>query len=92
MYFYFQIRAREAAKAAREMTRSAPESAELERLSRLPEMARIVRNFFVAEKKAALPWDTVSTKLASSYPSMLATRKNQFIVMHHCTEFIRFQA
>ncbi|KAK7075003.1 replication licensing factor Cdt1 [Halocaridina rubra] len=67
-----KIRAKEAAKAARDMTRSKSENKELEMLSRLPEISRIIRNIFVTEKKAALPWETVSSKIAASYPSMLA--------------------
>ncbi|XP_064106846.1 DNA replication factor Cdt1-like [Macrobrachium nipponense] len=67
-----KIRAREAAKAARDMTRSSSENKELEMLSRLPEISRIIRNIFVTEKKAALPWETVAVKIAASYPSMLA--------------------
>ncbi|XP_027230891.2 DNA replication factor Cdt1 [Penaeus vannamei] len=66
-----KIRAREAAKAAREMTRSCGENKELEMLSRLPEISRIIRNTFVTEKKAALPWEVVAAKVAASYTSML---------------------
>ncbi|KAK4316208.1 hypothetical protein Pmani_012613 [Petrolisthes manimaculis] len=66
-----KIRAREAAKTAREMTRSSGENKELEMLSRLPVMARIIRNIFITEKKAALPWEMVATKVAASFTSML---------------------
>ncbi|KAB7503153.1 DNA replication factor Cdt1 [Armadillidium nasatum] len=57
-----KIRAREAAKAARDMTRSSSSSQELEYLSRLPELVRILRSLFVMEKKAALPWEIVVVK------------------------------
>ncbi|XP_068232688.1 LOW QUALITY PROTEIN: DNA replication factor Cdt1 [Palaemon carinicauda] len=67
-----KIRAREAAKATRDMTRTTSENKELEMLSRLPEISRIIRNIFITEKKAALPWETVAMKIAASYPSMLA--------------------
>ncbi|XP_076056063.1 chromatin licensing and DNA replication factor double parked [Oratosquilla oratoria] len=67
-----KIRAREAAKATREMTRSNTETREIEILSRLPEIARIIRNIFVTEKKAALPWEMVAAKISSSSSSMLA--------------------
>ncbi|XP_037797635.1 DNA replication factor Cdt1-like isoform X1 [Penaeus monodon] len=66
-----KIRAREALKAAREMTRSCGENKELEMLSRLPEISRIIRNTFVTEKKAALPWEVVAAKVTASYSSML---------------------
>ncbi|KAG0729771.1 DNA replication factor Cdt1 [Chionoecetes opilio] len=68
-----KVRAREAAKRAREMTRSTKENKELEMLSRLPEIARIIRNSFVTEKKAALPWETVAAKVAASYSSMISS-------------------
>lgn len=57
------------------MTRSSGENKELEMLSRLPEISRIIRNTFVTEKKAALPWEVVATKVASSYTSMLGGSK-----------------
>lgn len=78
-----QIRAREAAKTAREMTRSSGENKELEMLSRLPEMARIIRNIFITEKKAALSWEIVATKVAASFTSMLAGSKCSYT----CTQF-----
>ncbi|XP_069955903.1 DNA replication factor Cdt1 [Cherax quadricarinatus] len=67
-----KIRAREAAKSARDMTRSSNENKELEMLSRLPEMSRIIRNSFITEKKAALPWEVVTAKVTASYSSMLS--------------------
>ena len=68
-----QVRAREAAKRSREMTRTTKENKELEMLSRLPEIARIIRNCFVTEKKAALPWEMVAAKVAASNSSMMAS-------------------
>lgn len=44
-------------------------------LSRLPEISRIIRNTFVTEKKAALPWEVVAAKVAASYTSMLGGSK-----------------
>ncbi|XP_069186272.1 LOW QUALITY PROTEIN: DNA replication factor Cdt1 [Procambarus clarkii] len=66
-----KIRAREAAKSARGMTRSSTENKELEMLSRLPEISRIIRNAFITDKKAALPWEVVAGKVAASYSSIL---------------------
>ena len=40
-------------------------------LSRLPDFVRIVRGFFVTEKKAALLRDDVVKKLVDSHPSRL---------------------
>ena len=40
-------------------------------LSRLPDFVRIVRGFFVTEKKAALLKEDVVKKLAESHPSRL---------------------
>lgn len=71
--FLPQVRAREAAKRARDMTRSTTENKELEMLSRLPEMARIIRNSFVTEKKAALPWEMIAAKVAASYSSLMSS-------------------
>ena len=40
-------------------------------LSRLPDFVRIVRGFFVTEKKVALPREDVIKKLVDSHPSRL---------------------
>ena len=40
-------------------------------LSRLPDFVRIVRGFFVTEKKVALPREDVVKKLVDSHPSRL---------------------
>lgn len=40
-------------------------------LSRLPDFVRIMRGFFVTEKKAALPREDVVKKLVDSHPSRL---------------------
>ena len=71
-----QVRAREAAKQAKEMTRSTKVNKQLEMLSRLPEMARIIRNTFVTEKKAALTWEMVVAKIVASNSSMIGSRES----------------
>ncbi|CAL4067547.1 unnamed protein product, partial [Meganyctiphanes norvegica] len=70
-----KIRAREAAKTARDMTRTKTENKELEMLSRLPEIARIIRTIFVTEKKAALPWEMITSKVSATYSGMLLSNE-----------------
>ena len=43
--------------------------------SRLPEIARIVRNVFIAEKKTVLLKTALLTKLTSSYREILTSSK-----------------
>lgn len=57
------------------MTRDKGDVDELDRLSRFPELSRIIRNIFVSEQKAALTWDFVALKLTSSHSSMLSMRE-----------------
>ncbi|KAA0199345.1 hypothetical protein HAZT_HAZT009316 [Hyalella azteca] len=66
-----KIRAREAAAATRAMVRSAGDTRYLEVLSRLPELARILRHTLVAEKKAALHWQDAIARLRESHSGML---------------------
>lgn len=49
------------------MTRTPAQAKEAVRLTRLPEIARIIRNLFVAEKKSVLPRVLVLKKLDDSY-------------------------
>ena len=56
------------------MTQTKSENKELEMLSQLPEIARIIRTVFVTEKKAALPWEMVISKMSATYSGMLLTR------------------
>jgi len=49
------------------MTRSSDKEKEVLLYSRLPEIARLTRNVFVAEKKGVLTLDTVVDKLGNSY-------------------------
>ena len=60
----------------RGMTRDPLKERRLEMLDRMPQLCRISRGFFIAEKKAALPWDDVATKLKESYTSGLAKGGN----------------
>lgn len=67
----FQVRAKQAAKALEAMTRTPNADREAAIYSRLPEMAKILRNIFVAEKKGVLPLETVIVKLDNSYRTKL---------------------
>lgn len=51
------------------MTRKPHQEERILMISRLPELARILRNVFVAEKKPALTVDVVCGKVISSYRS-----------------------
>ena len=65
------MRAKEAAKAKLTITRDPIKEGQLEMLGRLPEFVRIIRGFFVTEKKAALLREDVVKKLVDSHPSGL---------------------
>ncbi|XP_065212952.1 DNA replication factor Cdt1 [Planococcus citri] len=66
-----KIRAKQAAKAAETMTQTPAEAKEAIMLSRLPELARIMRNVFVNEKKGILPVEVVMLKIGHSYREKL---------------------
>ena len=61
-----RIRAREAARQQRLMTRTPAESRRLGMLGRLPQLARSLRATFVTERRAALSLETVVARLADS--------------------------
>lgn len=66
-----KIRAKQAAKALDAMTRSVSQDKESLMYSRLPEIARLMRNTYVAEKKGVLPLEEVIIKLNNSFRSFL---------------------
>ncbi|NXW90335.1 CDT1 factor, partial [Alopecoenas beccarii] len=66
-----RIRAKEAQKLQALMTRDARQEERLAMLGRLPAMARVLRNVFVAEKKLALPMEVVCARLADSYDTQM---------------------
>uniref|UniRef100_A0A3Q3W0I6 CDT1 Geminin-binding domain-containing protein n=1 Tax=Mola mola TaxID=94237 RepID=A0A3Q3W0I6_MOLML len=68
-----RIRAKEAQRLEAAMTRTRAQEDRLLMLSRLPELARILRNVFVAEKKPALIMEVACNRMASSYRSALST-------------------
>ncbi|XP_066439162.1 DNA replication factor Cdt1 [Eleutherodactylus coqui] len=68
-----RIRAKEALKHQAIMTRKPQQEERLLVMSRLPELARILRNVFVAEKKPALTVEVVCDRVISSYRSSMST-------------------
>ncbi|XP_077983245.1 DNA replication factor Cdt1-like [Glandiceps talaboti] len=68
-----RIRAKEAKKLAASMVRDPAEDKKTDQMERLPELCRILRGFFLSEKKAALPYDLACQKLAESYKSCIST-------------------
>lgn len=66
-----KIRAKQAAKAFDAMTRRPSQDLEASNYSRLPELARHIRNIFVTENKGVLELDKVLTKLENSYREKL---------------------
>ncbi|KAK7793560.1 hypothetical protein R5R35_000397 [Gryllus longicercus] len=67
-----KVRAKQAAKALLAMTRTPAEDREAIQLLRLPDIARILRNIFVAEKKSVLHLEVTLQKLANSYREALS--------------------
>ncbi|XP_034755137.1 DNA replication factor Cdt1 [Etheostoma cragini] len=68
-----RIRAKEAQKVQAAMTRNPTQEERLVMMSRLPELARILRNVFVAEKKPALILELACNRMVASYRSALST-------------------
>ncbi|XP_046828723.1 DNA replication factor Cdt1-like [Vespa crabro] len=66
-----KVRAKQAAKALEMMTRNPDLDKEATLYSRLPELAKILRSIFVAEKKGVLPLEHVLTKLDNSFRTKL---------------------
>uniref|UniRef100_A0A672M9I3 Chromatin licensing and DNA replication factor 1 n=1 Tax=Sinocyclocheilus grahami TaxID=75366 RepID=A0A672M9I3_SINGR len=68
-----RIRAKEAQKLHAAMTRNPLQEGRLSMMSRLPELARILRNVFVAEKKPALIMELACNRVIASYRSPLSS-------------------
>ncbi len=71
---FSQVRAKEAL-AARAIVSQDPLSLKLEMLTKLPEFVRILRCLFVGEKKVALLWGNVVSKVCDSMLSRMASGK-----------------
>ncbi|KAK9502567.1 hypothetical protein O3M35_011318 [Rhynocoris fuscipes] len=74
-----KVRARQAAKAVELLTRNPEENKRRYELTRLPELARILRNIFVTEKKNVIVKSFVIQKLCESYREIL----DQTEMAHH---------
>ncbi|XP_057322683.1 DNA replication factor Cdt1 [Microplitis mediator] len=70
-----RVRAKQTAKALEAMTRTPTEEKEAIIYARLPELAKILRNIFVAEKKCVLILDFVIDKLDNSYRTKLTSKE-----------------
>ena len=70
-----KIRAKQAAKALEAMTRTSAQDKEACQYSRLPDLARILRNVFVTEKKGALQLETVLEKVGNSYGTAMSPKE-----------------
>ncbi|XP_078689304.1 uncharacterized protein LOC144920819 isoform X2 [Branchiostoma floridae x Branchiostoma belcheri] len=72
-----RIRAKEAAKAEKYMTRDADQDRRTAMIGRLPDLARILRTFFVTEKKPAVPIESAVKKMSESYRSVLSSSESE---------------
>uniref|UniRef100_A0A8D3BAB4 Chromatin licensing and DNA replication factor 1 n=1 Tax=Scophthalmus maximus TaxID=52904 RepID=A0A8D3BAB4_SCOMX len=68
-----RIRAKEAQKLQATMTRNPSQEERLLMMSRLGELARILRTVFVSEKKPALIMEAACNRMVASYRSALST-------------------
>ncbi|XP_046992664.1 DNA replication factor Cdt1 isoform X1 [Schistocerca americana] len=72
-----KVRAKQAAKTLKEMTIKPEEEKEIVRYTRLPEIARILRTLFVAERRRVLPVELVLDKLRDSTRENLSSSELQ---------------
>lgn len=69
-----KVKAKQAAKALEAMTRSSDQDQKYLIYSRLPDLARTLRNIFVTERKNVLPLSMVVSKLDSSFKSKVSSK------------------
>ncbi|KYN12817.1 PREDICTED: DNA replication factor Cdt1 [Trachymyrmex cornetzi] len=79
-----KVRAKQAAKALEAMTRTPNADKEAALYSRLPELAKLIRNIFVAEKKGVLPLETVIQKLDNSFRTKLMLQEMEEHIRQLC--------
>lgn len=79
-----QVRAKQAAKALEAMTRTPNADKEAALYSRLPELAKLLRNIFVAEKKGVLPMEVVIQKLDNSFRTKLTLQEMEEHIRQVC--------
>ncbi|KAH8336869.1 hypothetical protein KR059_006425 [Drosophila kikkawai] len=70
-----KIRAKQAAKALDAMTRRPSQDQEATKYSRLPELARHLRNVFVTERKGVLPLEIIIKKIENSFRANLTPQE-----------------
>uniref|UniRef100_A0A1B0GBN5 CDT1 Geminin-binding domain-containing protein n=1 Tax=Glossina morsitans morsitans TaxID=37546 RepID=A0A1B0GBN5_GLOMM len=74
-----KIRAKEAANAVEAMTRRPSQTQEAVQYSRLPELARYLRNVFVTERKGVLTQEFIIKKVQNSFRACLSSQE----IQHH---------
>lgn len=67
-----QVRAKEAQKQLAQMTRRPEQELRLQRLERLPELARVLRSVFVSERKPALTMEVACARMVGSYRAAMS--------------------
>lgn len=70
---FMQIRAKEVQKQLAQMTRCPEQELRLQRLERLPELARVLRGVFVSERKPALTMEVVCARMVDSCQAALSS-------------------
>lgn len=88
-----KIRAKQAAKALDAMTRRPSQDREATKYSRLPELARHLRNVFITEKKSVLPLEIVIKKIENSYRTCLTAKEietHMQLIAKECPKWIAF--
>ncbi|XP_043248436.1 DNA replication factor Cdt1 [Colletes gigas] len=79
-----KVRAKQAAKALEAMTRTPDADKQASMYSRLPELAKILRNIFVAEKKGVLTMEFVIGKLENSFKAKLTPNELEELIRLLC--------
>ncbi|EFN67824.1 DNA replication factor Cdt1 [Camponotus floridanus] len=79
-----KVRARQEAKALEAMTRTPNAIKETALYSRLPELAKFLRNIFVAEKKGVLSLQAVIQKLDNSFKTKLTSQEIEEHIRQLC--------
>ncbi|XP_055371631.1 DNA replication factor Cdt1 isoform X2 [Condylostylus longicornis] len=88
-----KIRAKQAAKAHSSMTRRPSQDQEVRKYSRLPELARHLRNVFVTEKKGVLPLEALIKKIENSYRTSLTPKDIEVhlkLIAKECPTWVQF--
>lgn len=70
-----KIRAKQAAKALDAMTRRPSQDREATKYSRLPELARHLRNVFITERKGVLTQEVIIKKIQNSFRTCLTSQE-----------------